>query len=123
MKAHIVTLNPHGGVRPSYGPFLWSPEYDRYVFRGEFAVTAGQLADLFTQAAAFLQRQRNYHLVLSAMEVEIAGTEESATQTVEPEPPDWLSQKEALLSSVKELQDVIRILKQPAKRRKLVPIE
>ena len=129
MKAFIVTLDTTGNFnRPPYGSFLWSDKYGRYVWRGELATTIGQLAELFTQAAAFLRSKDNTTRILSAVEVDAPelveqGAPDTGVREPVNQPDDWQSQKEAFLSTIAELQQTIRLLSETSGRKKLATLQ
>lgn len=114
-KAWIVTLDARGQTpRPAFGMFLWSVEHKRYVWRGELATSMGQLAELFTQASAFLRTQRNYYLELSAVVVPLPSETDipSCSNPLDGEMSATQQEMVALAAEVQDLRSVNVSLRQ-----------
>lgn len=59
--------------RPANGPFLWSREHSRHVWKRRECATAKELADTVNEASAFLQRLDDSILRLEVIEVDASG--------------------------------------------------
>jgi len=72
MKA-IVTLETRSKQpRPKVGPFLWSNDHGRHVWKGEIAMTVHQLAEQVNEATDFMAEEDNPYIKLRVVVLEEA---------------------------------------------------